>query len=107
MRSDIDGFAVVICKAVDFRDMLAIASVICSAKPSVERYALRRASDISRTRSVLYQDTAGVYITRRKALYHVDLHDCVRQTTLSTWVITPKGIKIGQKRGWKLQKVYF
>ena len=30
----------------------------------------------------------------------------VRQMTLSTWVKTPKGIKIGQKRGWKLQKVY-
>ena len=29
----------------------------------------------------------------------------VRRTTLSTWAGTPKGIKIGQKRGWKLQKV--
>ena len=46
-----------------------------------------------------YHEREAFYITRRKALYHVALSDRVRQTTLSTWVKTPKSIKNGQKRG--------
>ena len=42
-----------------------------------------------------YHEREAFYITRRKALYHVALSDLVRQTTLSTWVKTPKGLKIG------------
>ena len=34
-------------------------------------------------------------------------HFLVRHTTLSTWVKTPKGLKMVEKWGWKLQKVSF
>ena len=95
-----------IWKAVGFRDMLAIASVICAlcARETPSPYV---AQAIYHAPTGAYHEREAFYITRRKALYHVALSDRVRQTTLSTWVKTPKGIFLGEKRGWKLQKVYF
>ena len=64
-------------------------------------------------RKEFYITAHSAYITRRKALYHeriafyITSLCLVRQTTLSTWVGTPKGLKTVAKLGWKFQKVYF